>query len=103
MGLDLVREATFLRWKWWISVSLGASPDPAPRDPPHARVRERSDLRSAGGYRIEESDLLGSYQTRDYKSHSPRFGILRPIEDRTSPSRAREVDPAGPDPGLRRD
>ena len=46
---------------------------------------------------------ITAYQTRDYKSHSPRFGILRPIEDRTSPSRAREVDPAGPDPGLRRD
>ena len=30
---------------------------------------------------------LGSYQTRDYKSLSPRFGILRPIEDRTSPRR----------------
>ena len=103
MGLDLVREATFLRWKWWISVSLGASPDPAPRDPPHARVRERSDLRSAGGYRIEESVICNHGFGTNLTNHSPRFGILQPIEDRTSPSRAREVDPAGPDPGLRRD
>ena len=29
--------------------SLGASPDRAPRDPPHAREAKRSDLRLAGG------------------------------------------------------
>ena len=57
------------------------------------RCSESKISRRHFGGRATKLQAPGSFQTRDYKSHSSRH----------PPADPREVDPAKPDPGLRRD
>jgi hypothetical protein len=53
--------------------SLGTSPDPAPRDPPHARVRE---ARSSIGWRMAQSVICN----HGFGANLARFPQAPPID-----------------------